>query len=531
MPFRMFARSLPGRTRFPPSAVPWIVLLVQALFAIALYGPTLQLGLLSDAWVYVEQAEQGPRAALTQVIGWHYIPLMSVANALAWPFLGANASGYQAITIALQVVLAHLGYRLGLLLFGDVAVSLLASLLFLGSAAYYELTFWPAVGHTYVLAAVPFLLGLRTAIGMAGGERPRGAALRLAGWFGAAILSYSGMVTLLPLAAIVLVLGRFLGLAGTPARPWRDPKEWLSVAGDLLPSAAVLVVPVVAKTLFFPAEMAGATYLRFDWLRVYTLDRALAAVFSLRGSSTALNELVTLGSGVRGGPWLKVLVWGWLLLALAVLARATWRSRTLASPLLLSWLLLQLGLTALSIPVASRHTHLSALPAALLSAAALRQAGLFLASRWRGGRFLALAPMVLGGLALLAGAWFDLQRALDAGRQATDLVRRGAVEIRAALANHPGPVTLTLVDLPSMTYGGDLGAYAFTNGTDSMVRLVSGRGDVTVDLRRTPERRVNVANGSRPLDASERRALAADPARIVLVFDPQTGDLRPPRVE
>ena len=527
----MSVGSLDGRPPVPPPAVPWIVLLVQAVFALAVYGPTLQLGLLADAWVLVEQAEQGPGAALTQLMGWHYIPLMSVTNALAWPILGANASGYQAVTIALQVVLAHLTFRLGLALFGDVALSLVASLLFLGTAASYELTFWPAVGHAPLLGAVPFLLGLRTAIRMAGGGGGRGARLRLAGWFGAAVLTYTGMVTLLPLAAIVLALGRFRGLAGAPPRPWRDPGEWRSVAGDLLPSAAVLVVPVVARTLLFPAEMAAATYFRFDWFRVYTLDRALGAVLSLRGSPAALNGLVTLGTGVRGGPWLKVLVWGWLLLALAVLARATWRSRTLASPLLLSWLLLQLGLTALSIPVASRHTHLSALPAALLSAAALRQAGLFLASRWRGGRFLALAPMVLGGLALLAGAWFDLQRALDAGRQATDLVRRGASEISAALANRPGPVTLTLVDLPSMAYRGDIGAYAFTNGTDSMVRLVSGRGDVAVDLRRTPERSANVANGSRPLDASERRALAADPARIVLVFDPQTGDLRPPRVE
>jgi hypothetical protein len=135
--------------------------------------------------------------------------------------------------------------------------------------------------------------------------------------------------------------------------------------------------------------------------------------------------------------------------------------------------------------------------------------------------------MVVGGLLLLAGARSDLRRALDAGRQATDLTGRGAAAIRAALAERPGPLTLTLVDLPSMAYSGPIGAYAFTNATDSLVRLASGRDDVTVDLRRTPERRANVANGSRPLAKGELAALAADPGRIVLVFDPASSELRP----
>jgi hypothetical protein len=81
----MLVPSLLARPPVPRRALPWIVLAVQALFALAVYGPTLHLGLLADAWVLVEQAGEGPRAALFQLMGWHYIPLMSVANALAWP--------------------------------------------------------------------------------------------------------------------------------------------------------------------------------------------------------------------------------------------------------------------------------------------------------------------------------------------------------------------------------------------------------------------------------------------------------------
>lgn len=524
---------MPGRPSDPDSpdparrrALPWAVLLVQGLFVAVLYAPTLRLGLLSDAWVLVEQAGQGLVAAVSVPLGWHYIPVAAGANALMWRMFGTSASGYQAVMLALHLAVGHLVYRLGLALFRDVPASLAASLLFLGSASFYEVTFWPVVGNAYALAAVLFLLGLGTVLEMAGpGARP-GARWRLAVWFLAAVLCYTGMVTLLPLAAIVLLLSRFRGLAGRPPAPWREPREWLSVARALLPCVAALVLPGLAKARFFAQEMSAATYFRFDWVRVYTLDQGLVSVFSLRGSTRVLHGLVTLGSHVRGGPWLKVLAWGWFLLAVAVMVRAFWRSRSLAHPLLLLWLLLQLGLTAVSIPVVSRHTYLAAVPAALLTASALRTVGLRLALRVRApaaGRLLLFAPTVLGSLLLLWGAWIDQRGALDAGLRASDVTRRAATDIRAALEGRRGPVTVTLVDLPSLVLSADMGAYAFTNGTAEMVRIVSGRRDVAVDLRYTPPRRANLANGSTALPPSDPGALASDPARIVLIFDASKG--------
>src|SRR5262245_23182327 len=51
----------------------WWVLLVQAPLVAALYAPTLRLGLLSDAWVLVQQARQGLWLSVTTTTGWHYI--------------------------------------------------------------------------------------------------------------------------------------------------------------------------------------------------------------------------------------------------------------------------------------------------------------------------------------------------------------------------------------------------------------------------------------------------------------------------
>jgi hypothetical protein len=211
--------------------------------------------------------------------------------------------------------------------------------------------------------------------------------------------------------------------------------------------------------------------------------------------------------------------------------RAVWRSRSLAEPLLLLWLLLQLGLTAVSIPVVSRHTYLAAVPAVLLTASALRAVGQRLAPRVRApalGRLLLFAPMVLGSLVLLGGAGVDRRRALDAGLEASRVTRQASVDIRAALQDRRGPVVLTLVDLPNTMFSADMSAYAFTNGAAEMVRIVSGRSDVTADLRYTPARRGNVANGSKPLLPADLGSSASDAARIVLLYDPQTGSLRLP---
>jgi hypothetical protein len=184
-------------------------------------------------------------------------------------------------------------------------------------------------------------------------------------------------------------------------------------------------------------------------------------------------------------------------------------------------------LSAATISIVSRHTYLAAVPAALLTASALRELGRRLAERRTRApsALLSLAPLVLGATALLSGAWLDLRRGVEAGLQATAITRRAAVEIRNALDTHPGSATLTLVDLPYQVPGAtDITAYAFANGTAEMVKIVSGRSDVTVQLRRSHAGQVNSANRSTRLAVDELSALASDPSRIVLVFDPLTGN-------
>src|SRR5262245_64572521 len=82
----------------------WWVLLVQAALVAALYAPTLRLGLLSDAWVLVQQARQGLWLSVTTTTGWHYIPVATGANALLWPLFGTHAGRYQALMLLLHVL-------------------------------------------------------------------------------------------------------------------------------------------------------------------------------------------------------------------------------------------------------------------------------------------------------------------------------------------------------------------------------------------------------------------------------------------
>jgi hypothetical protein len=225
------------------------------------------------------------------------------------------------------------------------------------------------------------------------------------------------------------------------------------------------------------------------------------------------------------------MIWGWFALAVDLLVRSFWRSRSLAYPLLLFWLLLQLCLTAISIPVASRHTYLAAVPSALLTASVLRQVGLRLASQLRATakrRSVSVAPLVLGSLFLLYGAWGDLQEALDAGLQASNITRRAAVDIRASLKNRQGPVKVTLVDLPFVISSGEMRAYAFAYGTTNMVRVVSGRRDVEVDFGSLKSAMNTAAWGSRRLSVSELDALALEHGRIVLIYDSSIQSLRHP---
>jgi hypothetical protein len=511
-----------GTGRRPASSS--LVLALQGLFVVGLYWPTLRLELLSDAWALIEQGSHGFRYAVSTTVGWHYTPVITGIRELALSVIGTGAAAWQAATLVLHLAVGYLVYRLGLTLFDDFAIALTASLIFLGSASFYEATFWPMVGCGYPLAAVPFLLGLEVALRMARGDSVPSGRWRLAGWLLIGVLCYPGMVTLLPLAGIALVFGR---LRGKEARAWRDPKQWLWIAKALLPSIATLVVPMLAR-LHFSKEMASATSFRFDWVRAYWFDRSVLSVLSLRGSEEMLASLVTLGTQLRSGPVLHTFIWGWFLLIVSLLVWSVWRSRSLAWPLLLCWLVLQLGLTTLSLLTSSRHTYLAAIPAALLTAAALRVLGERLGRRLQGARaaLVRVAPVMLGALVLLLGAQVDLRRALDTADSASDATRQMITAIRGVSPERRGGFTLTLVDMPSIYTRRGVNAYAFTNGLPEMVKIVSGRDDVVVELRCTGPRPINLASGSRPLAASELQALASDPGRVVLIFESRNGTVR-----
>jgi hypothetical protein len=516
--------ALPGRRHGPR---PWLVLVAQSIFVIVLYGPTLRIQFLSDAWFLLDNARRGLVWAVTTPIGWHYIPVATGFNALVYHVLGTEPAAYQGLMLVLHLGVGHLVYRLGLRWLGEARVAFAASLLFLGSASYYEVSCWPLVANAYALGALFYLMGMSALFDMVESGRTSPRNWHLAGWLALAVFCYPGMITLAPLSALTLAVSRFRrpGRQGI-GRPWRDPKEWLWVARAFVPSALTAGLPLLAR-LRFAATMYSATVPRLDWVRAYSGVHATLSALTLQASGLP-DRLLTLGIPTRSMTLVRPLAWAWVALFAAVVAHAFAKSRNLATPVLWSWLLLQTGLAALSLMVSSRHLYLAAVPAALLLAILLDSAGIRLEGALReirARRLLRQAPLVLGTLILLAGAYGDLRLAVDAAREATAITTQSIAAVRSALAAAPGTSRVVLVDTPGIVRRGTISAYVFTNGLQAMVPI-SIRRPIAVDIRHTHDRPADAPNGSRRISSSELRMLAEDPSQRVLFFDAATRQLR-----
>lgn len=520
------AHAGPFRRECLRQVIPWLALLAQGLVVALLYMPVTRSAFVSDDWVWLESSRRGFWHAVTAPIGYHYAPVANVLFLGAYRLFGAAAARYRLTLLACHVAVGHLAFRLGLRLGVKWPAALCASLLFLGSASFHEVTFWTGTGNVFTWAAILFLLGLGEAIGMIEDGRVSVRRWRLAFWFFVALLAYPATFTLLPVAAITLVWGQGRKASTEGRSP--EHSSWRWIVRALAPCLLVCAVLIPAR-LHFAAATAGEASLRMNSERFYWIVRGIMMTFSLRGSHDVVQRWLSLGATDLYGSHVGVL--GCALLWIALGAWCCWRRPWSVTTLLAAWISVHFALAGLSVNIASRHTYLAAIPATLIIGSALLSIGERISQRIHRSGVSAVvryAPLTLGTLVLMAGAHRDLRTATRVWTRAFEANRRTQEDIGSALSAHRLPATLTLVNLPNIFADGGIGAYAFTNGAPDMVRFSFGGQVSEADVRSVgvlePS---NVAWDSRPTSISELARASRDPSRIVLAFDPASLGVRP----
>jgi hypothetical protein len=148
--------NLHAPTRRPLRDV--VLLLSQLALVAAIYWPTLQLAFVSDSWVYLARLKAGVWGTLTTPTGYHYQPVACAWIALIRTCFGENPAAFQAVLMLQLVSFAFLTYQLGRRLLPDEKIAFLGSLLVIGSAAFYEASYWPLGGNMHLLSAQLYVL-------------------------------------------------------------------------------------------------------------------------------------------------------------------------------------------------------------------------------------------------------------------------------------------------------------------------------------------------------------------------------------
>jgi hypothetical protein len=492
---------------------------VQALLALVIYAPTGQLAFVSDAWVYIEQLHRGLRTAVASPIGYHWQPVACAWVGVLRAVLGERPALFQAANVAQLLMVAQLTYWLGRRTLGAAGDALLASVLLVGSATFYEATYWPLAGNMHSIAAVSWLLCLLVAERVA-----RGWLGALGPWLLAfvallATFSHPAMVTTVPVAVFVqVVVGR------------RERVATALLAKRCAPLVFVVVAFLAARRAFDAAVALGPQP-GFDLVRVYYLvSRGLLGVFTLRGSQEPLHRLLTWGAEVPVGTQVRAYVVAWLAMAVVAGALWFWRARDVGTRILLGALAIHLGALTLAGGVSSRQCIVPAALAALLTIRALRGAMDLVPVRVGGGEALASMARELPALTVLVlvvGAARDHAVALRVHVQSAE-ASRAIVESLRAHASGRGPYELTLLNVPAYYYEHGIGALAFGNGGIVELARVVTPGVTRVDLRQMPTANAPdaVIPGLLTAGPDTLREQVADPRRVVLVFEKEPYGMR-----
>jgi hypothetical protein len=245
---------------------------------------------------------------LLHPIGYHWQPVAYAFIALVRAVWGENAGAFQWVNLAQLVSVGFLTYALGRRATGDPGVGFVASLLYLGSAAFYEASYWPLAGNMHLLAAQLYLVTLVVAWDVGTGTlaarrplAPRACAL-------AAVLAHPAMATVVPVAGLTLwLVSRERGTLSRRSRRF-------ALGSLALVAAAALGQRALAKAL----STAAVPPPGFDRERLYRIAMAIADMAVLRGSTDLGHALVGLGGGFdsprmswasRSGSWCPWSCW------------------------------------------------------------------------------------------------------------------------------------------------------------------------------------------------------------------------------
>jgi hypothetical protein len=487
-----------------------IALGAQLLVAFVLYRSTLQLGFLSDAWVYLSHVRHGLWPSITTSIGYHYQPLTVTWIWLIRAVFGEIPAAFQAVNIIQVATLGFLTYKLGLRLLVGQRVGFLASLLLIGNAAYYEAAYWPLSGNCHLLSAQFYTLAVIVAVDVARGRFGRFGPWLLGTTVYAAILTHPAMITAVVLCPLVILLAAYQ----------REPFGHAISRTMRCAWPLVMVVIAVALTrLSFAAAIAHGPPPGLDWMRIYWLvTRGIVAVFSLRGSHDVVHRLMVFKTSYLDptSDTVHVFLVGWLVLA-ACLAILAWRYTSIPGVrvLILFLTVHVVGLT-LGGAMTARQSHLPAVPAALLTAWCFVEGSRRLAALLGGtatGQICQTLPAI-GVLVLTIAAVPDHLTAAKVTHESSTLSRtllRVLTDLR--------PQRLVMVNLPSNIAERGIGAYTFSNGTFELSQSASpallSLELLNVPLPGEPPGRIQA---SVITDVDVLRSHVADSSKVVVLF-------------
>jgi hypothetical protein len=519
------------------------VLALLAVTTAILYWRALSCGIISDGWVVLAIGSQGPLEAMQVRLSYHIIPVTFLLTSILWKVFGLWEPGYQIANLAQLGISAWMLYLLGLRLFGRVRIALLAALLLVANASFYEVTFWPVIGNFQILAGLLQLGGVMAALRAAESPRPAGrwgwsalfAVLALAAFF-----TYEPAVSLLaagPLAAALFS-------PGGVQEPWREWRGRVRRALPVLTAAVLAFIPMVMAK--FVAATSGDTAMFLPdsldavRIRIQFLVRACISMFTLRGHETTVADIFHLGLGPQayGSPSYHLVLGFWAALLGGLTLLAIFRVRRPAVIFLTLWFWIHVATVSIATIIVSRQYYLAALPAMLLLAWAISRAADAVAARaqsWavggsgdatRTAALSASAAFLAFGL-LAAGAKSDIDTAAEVYRDATLDARRVVEIARKRIAAGATPHSIALLDMPGHRVRQGIGIYPFVNGLHEMLLLTIDdavpRDRIHLYSSQTPAHGAVFANATRPISLPELDSKVDDPSWLVMRFDEATG--------
>jgi|CXWL01.1.fsa_nt_gi hypothetical protein len=496
---------------------PWLAPAILAIWLAVVHVRAADVGLLSDSWSMLLAASRPLGEALGHSYRYHTIPVTNLLTLVQWHLFGLVEWPYQLLNLGGVLAVAVVFQRWVRRLTGDGRIGLVAALLWLTNASFFQIVYWPVVGTFQSLGVVLYLLALFAVLD----QRP----VRFAVFSALAFFTYEPMVSVVGVGlGLVILRSRSAGreAEGDSARPLPAPATLLSLRPWFLAAGAVAlaIVLVKAPALLGGGQVASPFHGAAEVEQRLELGaRALLAVFTQRGSGTEVERWM--GHGLGFDRLTVALVW---LLGFAVVGVAAARRGTPVTRFALAWLALHFVVLSLATRIVSRHLYLLALPAALLAATFLVRGGAWLIARGLPVRLAALAGGLVAAV-LGLGAATDLGRADRVHERATAAARELNGRLVAAIRRG---ATVHVADLPARMGGEGVPAFAFLNGTHARLELATPGTFERERLRLwftrpAPAGQKLFANGSRATTRAQLEEWAAQPSTLVLLWDEKLG--------